>query len=199
MKCSVKGCNKIGDENKMCMRHYTQIRRKGKITRTPFDRDYEVDGTVARIKLWNKYGDLAATTVIDAEDLESVLKHNWFVNLQGYVRNNAIGTLHRYILKLPKHQGEYTVVDHINHDRLDNRKANLRLVHILDNMFNRKDGAGIIFDKKKQLWRARISMHGPFRQTREGAVADQHLFIEWRKTNWNGLGYPKTSLTKTKE
>ena len=80
------------------------------------------------------------STVVDDEDYEFLSQWKWQVTTKGYVyrmfkvngKNKAI-PLHRLLLKPPKH----LQVDHINGDKLDNRKENLRAVNQFQNMANR--------------------------------------------------------------
>lgn len=74
-----------------------------------------------------------------------------FINLEKTVR------LHRFILNCPDNM----VVDHINHNGLDNRKCNLRIVTIRENTLNRqlsknnKSGViGVCFKKNDRVWEA---------------------------------------------
>lgn len=69
--------------------------------------------------------------LIDKEDLEIFNKYKWHISDSGYVvwRGTKDGKkqtirLHRLIMNPPKE----LVVDHINRNRLDNRKSNLRCV-----------------------------------------------------------------------
>jgi len=71
-------------------------------------------------------------TIVDKEDYEKYKDQNWYYK-SGYASNNK-EYLHRLISK-PK---EDEVVDHINHDKLDNRRFNLRNVSVQENSFNRK-------------------------------------------------------------
>lgn len=88
-------------------------------------------------------------TLIDDEDFERVNQFKWhFVNGKygGYARRTlnpkpSIGRykhkdiyLHAFLLKPSKNM----MVDHINHDTLDNRKDNLRIVTASENAMNRK-------------------------------------------------------------
>ena len=65
-------------------------------------------------------------TIIDDDDITKVLQFTtkWHLRSDGYVasKHNALG-LHRFIMDAKK--GEE--VDHINRDKLDNRKSNLRI------------------------------------------------------------------------
>jgi hypothetical protein len=77
--------------------------------------------------------------VIDDKDFEKVSKYNWcYSSTIGY----AVSTtkehggrailMHRYILDAPSGK----VTDHINRDKLDNRRSNLRLCSSAENKCN---------------------------------------------------------------
>ena len=68
--------------------------------------------------------------------------------------------LHRYLLGITD---KNSVVDHINHNVKDNRKANLRIVKQVDNLKNltprkNKSGAtGVYWDKRRNYWYSQIT------------------------------------------
>ena len=76
--------------------------------------------------------------LIDKEDLEKISQHTWYLNRNGYAESvtynrEHIKAHHEVIGKPPKG----LVTDHINRNRLDNRKENLRHVTHSENMLNR--------------------------------------------------------------
>lgn len=73
--------------------------------------------------------------IVDNEDYESINKHKWFYNSGYAVRRNGKShmKMHRQIMNTP--QGEIT--DHINGNKLDNRRQNLRIVNNQVNILNR--------------------------------------------------------------
>ena len=103
--------------------------------------------------------------LIDEEDFNKISKINWSIDGKGYAykHKNKSGdrmSLHRFLLNPPRH----LVVDHINHDILDNRKSNLRIVTqaVNTSSINKKgysaNTSGIIGVSKHPIsgWRARI-------------------------------------------
>jgi hypothetical protein len=92
-----------------------------------------VEGAIAYVELSQG---LEAT--IDTCDIEIIAKHRWHVsrNIDGHqhARSNTGGRMHRLLTRAP----DGLVVDHINHDPLDNRRANLRVVTQQHNTQNRK-------------------------------------------------------------
>lgn len=73
---------------------------------------------------------------IDIEDYESIKDMGWYERKDGYIEcklNQKHIRLHRHILNADKDK----VVDHINQDKKDNRKQNLRAVTQQQNLFNR--------------------------------------------------------------
>lgn len=113
------------------------------------------------------------TCIIDKEDFSRVSKHKWYLDDWGYARRNKKfkdGTadsdplrMHRFVLKTKSK----LVVDHMNGNKLDNRKTNLRLCTVAQNNFGRgikKDNTsgckGVHFNKPTGKWMARISAYG---------------------------------------
>lgn len=73
--------------------------------------------------------------LVDYEDRWLLKKYKWRLNKQGYVVSVGRGKkLHRLILNTPS--GMET--DHINGNKLDNRRRNLRIVTHNQNMYNKK-------------------------------------------------------------
>lgn len=85
-----------------------------------------------------KYG--TKHIVIDLEDAEKCKNYKWFLSFDEILNSFYVKTfkypysLHRVIMDCPKG----FVVDHINHNTLDNRKVNLRICTHAENMKNRK-------------------------------------------------------------
>lgn len=81
--------------------------------------------------------------IVDDEDYDSLNNFKWRIHSGGYaVRNTSrkdgqrkIIYMHREIMKLK--ENEEFVVDHINHNKLDNRKINLRVCTQQQNNFNK--------------------------------------------------------------
>lgn len=91
------------------------------------------------ISLIGKYG-LGKVALIDDEDWPLLSQYSWWVSDLGYAIakiNNKNIRMHRFILPASK-----LVVDHINHDSLDNQKSNLRLCTIAQNQANKKGSRG---------------------------------------------------------
>lgn len=137
--------------------------------------EYEVRGEVTAIFL--RYKGKVYETLIDTEDLHlaNSYPNTWFMqydpNTSGYY---IIGRwikdwktfryrLHRTIMNALDDR----VVDHINHDTLDNRKSNLRLITVQQNnqnkkmTVNNKSGVrGVHYEKESGKYKAQITING---------------------------------------
>lgn len=83
------------------------------------------------------------TVLYDDCDHELVSKYKWFVTNTGYASaycrgayNTKPGFMHRLILGLIKDRSG-TIVDHANHNKLDNRRCNIRICGKSDNLKNK--------------------------------------------------------------
>ena len=100
--------------------------------------------------------------LFDTDSLPLVSSYRWKVKRSGddgspYAQNGYGTKLHRLIMGLTSRT---TWVDHINHDTLDNRKQNLRIVTREQNMANRRPWGrysrfkGVSRDK--YVWRVQV-------------------------------------------
>lgn len=101
--------------------------------------------------------------IVDDEDFEELSKYKWHYTKVGYAagrcESNNLVYMHRVIMLTPK--GLYT--DHVNHNKLDNRKENLRICSNKENcrssILNKNNTSGykgVSFNKHAGLWRAYI-------------------------------------------
>jgi len=92
-------------------------------------------GDYSEMILYSRYGTQIAKTIIDTDDIPNVINHRWFLCGNGYVQA-MIGKhcyLHRFILGKDNPQK----IDHINRNKLDNRKSNLRFCSDIENAMNK--------------------------------------------------------------
>lgn len=99
--------------------------------------------------------------MIDKDDYERIKDFYWYED-NGYARATVNGKkvkMHRFILN----PSGGMFVDHINHNTLDNRKKNLRIVTPAQNSMNtkpRSDHGGVSWCKLTNKWHAQISVGG---------------------------------------
>lgn len=124
--------------------------------------------------------------VISPDDLESVKQFYWHIDSKGYVctNNRIVGhiRLHRYLMN----PGELQV-DHINRNKLDNRRENLRIVTNQRNHFNRpinKNNSsgctGVYFHGQAKKWGVYITVSG--KTITGGLFTDKQAAIAKRKS-----------------
>lgn len=100
------------------------------------------------------------TMLVSECDLELARRYSWQVD-RGYAKS-FLGYFHRIVMDEPPGMD----VDHINHNRLDNRRENLRVATRSENMQNRtgansnsKTGVRGVHQHRDRF-RARIALHG---------------------------------------
>lgn len=96
----------------------------------------------------------------DLEDYDKIKDYCWYENDSGYIvtqRDRKTIRMHRIILGL--NSDDKIQVDHIYHDKFDNRKEFLRLATNTQNNMNKKV-KGVYLNKEKNKWVANITVNG---------------------------------------
>jgi len=149
-----------------------------------------------RVPIHNRRGETVAEALVDPEDFDRVSAFRWRLSC-GYAVRSTVGgltntSMHRFVLGL--NRGDSGVVDHINRVKLDNRRANLRIVTHAQNTQNvnayqgsKSRFRGVYLDdtRKTPRWRAQARVDGviyrlgSFRTEYEAACAAE-LFRTFR-------------------
>ena len=102
----------------------------------------------------------------DLEDYNLIKNYCWCVDRYGYVRGNVYKDKIKFH-RLVTNCNDDMIVDHINHNKLDNRKINLRICNKHENNMNKSilssntsGVTGVTFDKNKNKWMAQIGYKG---------------------------------------
>lgn len=121
-------------------------------------------------------------TIVDDEDYDSLMQKKWYCSSIGYASRTSSNPrkempMHRAIMNCP----EGMVVDHINGNKLDNRKINLRICTHKENIRNGKGMShkkykGAYFSKERSKFYSKIkvnykSIHLGYFSTEEAAAS----------------------------
>ena len=99
--------------------------------------------------------------IVDDEDFEKVSQWKWSYHHSGYVvRGKPQVSLHRLVMGAKKRQ----YIDHVNGNKLDNRKSNLRFCTLAQNQYNklgtRNIPKGMWWRESRNAWIVRIQADG---------------------------------------
>lgn len=140
--CKVDNCNNTVVGFGYCYKHYREYKRYKTIRKRHIKTPNEIVilEHYAKMFLYNYKCEVVNETIIDLDDVEKVSKYKWYYDpTVGYVRRNTINKkiyLHRFIMNFHNYFTSDNYVDHINMNKLDNRKSNLRLCTNKENMEN---------------------------------------------------------------
>lgn len=166
-KCKVDGCDNTKIEARgWCKRHYARFwvhgdpLGGGQRQKKPHEKNVIIGHDRALIELTK-----GAFATVDLDDVEKITRYSWILSDKGYAVaqiNRGTVQMHRLIFSAEKGQE----VDHINSNRTDNRKQNLRFCTRSQNMMNRRKLAekasrykGVSIDRaKKSKWKAEIQL-----------------------------------------
>lgn len=126
---------------------------------------YRYCGDYVYVRLSNTNDEM----ICDADVWERLKQYTWHKAKSGYVGTNYYGNEHKYMLF---HRAIFNIengliVDHINHNRLDNRIENLRYTTYQGNNINKRSTSnnsssgmnGIYWDVKREKWIVELSLN----------------------------------------
>lgn len=129
---------------------------------------FDIKGDIVEIHLRNKNNIVHKKAIIDLDDLPKIQNLRWSYNgdaygKDGYCRNVITNTyLHNLVFGIK----EGYEVDHIDRNKLNNRKNNLRHVTHSDNNYNMSNHTagtsgvmGVSYRKDRNKWRAHIKVN----------------------------------------
>lgn len=165
---SVRSCSFCGSTNKVasfrggapyCMKHYLQMYSHGAC----YDgKKRKAENTIIRGPMESKIITSAGDVIIVDTDMLPVLsEYTWCLNTQRYPVSRTKGTYVR-LNRLVMDCDQTLVVDHINGDRLNNRKSNLRICKQVENSRNKgigcnnQSGVPGVSKQPDGKWRVRI-------------------------------------------
>lgn len=146
-----------------CNKHYIRQYRGKDITQ-PTIRDPRpaiIEGEIAKIPLG--IGAKDGYAIVDS-DMAWISMYQWHKLVIGYAHCTKQGYMHHIIMGK---QGKGAYIDHINRDKLDNRRENLRIVSATQSASNTAPVVGsssvykgVWLRKKYGTWIAEISPNG---------------------------------------
>ncbi len=184
--CSINNCDKQTFCKNLCQKHYTQMYRYGKVSRTQNDPNEIIIGNkICEMYLYNNRGKYISSTFFDIEFLVKIKKYKWYItkkhrntyyvktNLKNQIKHKQLG-LHQLILPCKKP----FMADHKDGNGLNNRLNNLKKVTNRQNLEHRKDNTsgypGVIWNKKYKIytvyitWKKKAIYLGAFNDALDG-------------------------------
>lgn len=159
------------------------------------------DSTYVTIELLGRAKELENNYfLISTSCLEKIIRHNWYLDSNGYpmTYTGRSKTLHKNLLG--KQQKGY-VIDHINRNKLDNRLENLRVITAKENSYNRtknKNSNNLYkgVTKRGNKYVASITKDGIKKEisdieTEEDAAKIYDMMAEELFGEFAGLNFPK--------
>jgi hypothetical protein len=184
-KYTSKGDKRNFKQSRYCDRICTANAIRGKFN------DHKIKGDTVEIYCKDK------VILIDKGDLKKISMCGWHIGSGGYglVKNKKYeGLMHHFIMgKPPKNM----VTDHINRNKLDNRKCNLRIVpHYINtrNTGNHRTNTsgfkGICWCKKDKRFKAKLSVNnktinlGQFKDIQDAVKARKEGELKYWGVNY---------------
>jgi len=136
-KCKEENCDSKTVARGLCGAHLTHFYKYGEVRRLISQGNkIVIFDNYAEIQIYDQKRKPKLTTKIDLDDIDKVINDWWIFN-GDYVKlgtSKNVEYLHHRIMGRPP---GILVLDHINRNKLDNRKSNLRFITKGENNRNR--------------------------------------------------------------
>lgn len=152
----------------VCGKHYGQYKKYHKfLDNNPENQNTRNKYKITQEGVWiyctNRQGINTGKFLIDEADLEEVIKHKWRFSRGNYCTGNTkVIQIHTFLM----HPDNNQVVDHINGNREDNRRSNLRITTQAKNCINKNIPSnnisgvmGVTWDKERKKWTSEIKVN----------------------------------------
>lgn len=175
-ECSFDGCHYPARSKGLCKGHYRQQYNgkdlrplsKGRHENKPLPNEITRGPATSLLHCTKRDGSTAGDALLDNADVDvTLVRGRWGVNPHGYVfirnKDKTVTLLHRFLMG-DACMGHH--VDHINGDRLDHRRVNLRVITPAQNSQNvvRPQRPGymrnVCWSESRGRWRVQASLGG---------------------------------------
>jgi len=155
--------------NFLCHKHYMQYYHTGKLKKR-FRKQLNqitVYSNKAEISLYDTHGEVKDIATIDIDDVDRCSIYKWSLHIEGYAHTRIKDTrtilfLHNFI---SGNNDKSKITDHINHNKLDNRKSNLRICSYSNNNMNSNipinntsGYKGVSYNKRDDMWESYLAV-----------------------------------------
>lgn len=173
LTCSTCETPIVRKPSKVLERNYCSVRCSR--SRPPVQPILDIDGLTAHIPLHDRFGNIRAHAIIDVADAAWAGQWAWHLTGKGYAgriaqvgeeRPGNVVLLHRELLGLPQVRVGAIDGDHINRNKLDYRRENLRIAPGTNgqNRSSRSGSSsvyrGVSWHKATGKWAARTTVDG---------------------------------------
>lgn len=178
-----------------CVKHYKQMKKYGRMLddnpRTILDKnEIRICGKVAYMDLYSIKCGKVAEVKFDSEDVNKVRYTKWKLSNSGYAMNTPkFKGQNKHFSRVVLNTNEF--VDHINHNTLDNRKENLRIVTKSQNQMN-SNYKGITLQPSGK-YMAHIKLNQKMLNLGVYVDKEEALYARWyaEKIVFKEFSYPK--------
>lgn len=193
--CLIDGCDRPVRTRGWCNMHYHRWRRYG-TTDDPRPRIGLLVGSEFHIELRDRHDLVIAVAIVDGEDAAIAQGRRWSLAryVVGYGPDGMQESLHRVLMGCVP--GDGTEVDHIDRDRLNNRRSNLRVGDRKLNAQNQPARGdlprGVHWSVKDRKWRANgtinrrwhhLGLYDSVEEAEAAAVAFRREHMPWAVEN----------------